>query len=317
MNSDLPLFPARASVFAADVDHLFFYLLGVAIFFSTLIFVLVIFFAVRYRRRTAQDRAEQITSSLPLELAWTIIPLGLEIVMFWWGATLFVQHASPPPDATDIYVVAKQWMWKVQHAEGPREINELHVPTGRSFRLVMTSEDVIHSFFMPAFRIKQDVLPNRYTTLWFNATTPGKYHLFCTQYCGTNHARMGGWVYVLDDRDYERWLGSAERSESMVSTGAAIFARLGCESCHGSENRPRGPALAGLYGKQVVLADGRTVSGDDAYIEESIVAPAAKITRGYEPIMPTFKGQVSEDDLFQLVAYIKSLKAPERMPVSP
>ena len=275
MLSDLPLFPARASTFAADVDHLFFYLLGVSIFFSTLIFLLVFFFAIRYRRRSPLDKAEQITSSLPLELAWTFIPLCLEVVMFAWGASLFVRHALPPADAADIYVVGKQWMWKVQHAEGPREINELHVPVNRSFRLVMTSEDAIHSFFVPAFRIKQDVLPGRYTTLWFNATRTGRYHLFCTQYCGTNHSQMGGWVYVLDDLEYGQWLNGEASGESMASTGATLFARLGCGGCHQSRDQPRGPALAGLYGKRVHLADGSTVLGDDGYIEESILAPAA------------------------------------------
>jgi cytochrome c oxidase subunit 2 len=312
MLTDLPLFPARASTFALDVDYLFFYLLGVSIFFSILIFALVFYFAVRYRRRTPHDKAEQITGYLPLELAWTIVPLGLALVMFLWGANLFVRHALPPADAADIYVVGKQWMWKVQHAEGPREINELHVPTGRPFRLVMTSEDAIHSFFVPAFRIKQDVLPGRYTTLWFNSTRTGRYHLFCTQYCGTNHARMGGWVYVLDPIDYQRWLGGEGGQTSMATAGATLFARLGCDNCHRSEDQPRGPALRGLYGKHVSLSDGRTVLGDDAYIQESILTPAAKITSGYDPIMPTFRGQITEDDLFQLVAYIKSLSAPER-----
>ena len=312
MLSDLPLFPDRASTFAADVDHLFFYLLGVSIVFSTLIFVLVVYFAIRYRRRSPQDKATQITSSLPLELLWTIVPLGLEVVMFLWGASLFVRHALPPADATDIYVVGKQWMWKLQHAEGAREINELHVPAGRPFRLVMTSEDAIHSFFVPAFRIKQDVLPGRYTTLWFNATRAGRYHLFCTQYCGTNHARMGGWVYVLEPLEYQRWLNGERSRESMASTGETLFSRLGCRSCHQSQDQARGPTLWGLYGKQVLLSDGRTVLGDDTYIQESIVTPAAKIANGYEATMPTFRGQVTEDDLFQLVAYIKSLNAAER-----
>jgi cytochrome c oxidase subunit 2 len=317
MLSDLPLFPARASTFAGQVDHLTFYLLGVSIFFSTLIFLLVVYFAVRYRRRSDEQKAEQITYSLPLELLWTIVPLCLEIVMFVWGANLFVRRSEAPADATDIYVVGKQWMWKLQHAEGAREINELHVPAGRPFRLVMTSEDVIHSFFVPAFRIKQDVLPGRYTTLWFDASTPGRYHLFCTQYCGTNHAGMGGWVYVMDPRDYEHWLSGAQASESMASFGSAVFARLGCGSCHQSSDQSRGPALAGLYGKEVRLADGSTVLGDDAYIEQSILNPAARITRGYQPTMPTFRGQVNEDDLFQLVEYIKSLKAPERTAITP
>jgi cytochrome c oxidase subunit 2 len=317
MLSGIPLFPVRASTFAGDVDRLFFFVLAVCVFFSILIFVLVFYFAVRYRRRTAEDRATQIQGSLPLELLWTLVPLCIAMVIFVWGAKLFVRHAVPPPDAADLYVVGKQWMWKIQHAEGPREINELHVPANQPFRLVMTSEDVIHSFFVPAFRIKQDVLPGRYTTLWFNANRPGRYHLFCTQYCGTNHAQMGGWVYVLEPVDYVRWLSEATRGTSMVTAGATIFARHGCGNCHQSADQPIGPALSGLYGKQVALADDRTVLADDAYIEESLLNPAAKITRGYGPTMPTFRGQLSEDDIFQLVAYIKSLNAPERTSATP
>jgi cytochrome c oxidase subunit 2 len=317
MLSGIPLFPVRASTFAVDVDRLFFFMLGICVFFSILIFVLVFYFAVRYRRRTAEDRATQIQGSLPLELLWTFIPLCIAMVMFVWGAKLFVRHALPPSDAADLYVVGKQWMWKIQHAEGPREINELHVPVSRPFRLVMTSEDVIHSFFVPAFRIKQDVLPGRYTTLWFNADRPGRYHLLCTQYCGTNHAQMGGWVYVLDPVDYARWLGAATRGSSMATAGATLFVRHGCGSCHQSSDQPIGPALWGLYGKQITLADGRTVLADDAYIEESLLNPAAKVTRGYAPTMPTFRGQLSDDDVFQLVAYIKSLNAPERTPGTP
>jgi cytochrome c oxidase subunit 2 len=310
MLSDLPLWPERASTFAVSVDYLFLFILVVCAFFAVLIFTLVLYLAIRYRRRTPEERATQIKNSLPLELVWTGVPICLAGVMFFWGAALFMRRTIVPPDAQDIYVVGKQWMWKLQHPEGPREIDELHVPVGRPFRLVMTSEDVIHDFFVPAFRLKQDVLPNRFTSLWFEATKTGRFHLFCSQYCGTNHARMGGWVYVLEPSDYQHWLSGAMGNESMTDSGAKLFTRLGCEGCHQSHDTERGPALVGLYGKSVQLAGGETVTGDESYIEESILTPAAKVTRGYTPIMPTFLGQIPPDDLFQLIVYIKSLNTP-------
>jgi len=316
MLSELPLFPVRASTISAGVDHLFFYLLAVALVFSTLIFVLVFYFAIKYRRRSPEDRAVQITSSIPLEIAWTVIPLGLSAIMFFWGANLFLRHAIPPADAADIYVVGKQWMWKLQHPEGPREINELHVPVGRAFRLVMTSEDAIHSFFVPAFRIKQDVLPGRFTTLWFQATRVGRFHLFCSQYCGTNHAAMGGWIYVMEPTEYEHWLSGRSTGEPMTLAGARLFDRLGCSNCHVPADGTRGPSLEGLYGRRVLLEGGRTITADDAYIEESILKPASRVTRGYQPTMPTFQGQISEEGLFQIIAYLKSLKT-ERTEVAP
>jgi cytochrome c oxidase subunit 2 len=317
MLSDLPLFPEQASTIGAGVDHLFFYLMTVAVFFSTLIFALVFYFAIRYRRRGATDKAEQITSSVPLEVLWTVIPLFLEVVMFYWSASLFVRHAVVPKDAQEIYVVGKQWMWKLQHPEGPLEINELHVPVDRPFRLVMTSEDAIHSFFVPAFRIKQDVLPGRYTTLWFQATRPGRYHLFCSQYCGTNHSQMGGWIHVMEPGAYEQWLSGAATTESMEVAGGRLFERLGCGSCHQASDRSRGPSLVGLYGKRVQLASGSTVIADDAYLEASILNPAANVASGFQPIMPTFQGQIDKEDLFKLIAYIKSLKGTERIPATP
>jgi cytochrome c oxidase subunit 2 len=316
MLSDLPLFPVRASTIGTGVDYLFFYLVAVAVFFATLIFVLVFYFAVKYRRRSPNDRAVQIASSIPLEIAWTFIPLCLAAVMFFWGANLFLRHAIVPAGSTDIYVVAKQWMWKLQHPEGPREINELHVPAGRPFRLVMTSEDAIHSFFVPAFRIKQDVLPGRFTTLWFQATRVGDYHLFCTQYCGTNHARMGGWIHVMDPVAYQRWLSSEITGVSMAVAGARLFERLRCSDCHRPGDRSKGPPLDGLYGTRVLLEGGGTVIADDAYIRESILNPAARVTRTYPPTMPTFQGQISADEIIQIVAYVKSLKE-ERVQVGP
>jgi len=313
MWSNLPLFPEKASTIAGRVDLLYFFLVSVAGFFSVLIFTLVLIFAIRYRRRVGNRTATQIHGSTALEIVWTVIPLVLTMVMFGWGAVLYVRNARAPAGSLEVYVVAKQWMWKLQHPEGNREINELHVPSGVPIRLVMTSEDVIHSFYVPAFRIKQDVLPNRYTTMWFQPTRPGKYHLFCAEFCGTEHSAMGGWVHVMEPGEYEKWLSGAAGGESMASGGAALFERLACDSCHKPEGGGRGPSLVGLLEKQVQLADGRTVVADESYIRESILNPRAKIVAGYQALMPTFQGQVSEEQVLQLLAYIKSFKKTERV----
>jgi cytochrome c oxidase subunit II len=303
-----PLFPERASTIGVGVDHLYFFLLAVAGFFAILIFSLVFVFAIKYRQRSPSDRAQPIAGSLPLELIWTVIPLGLSMVMFVWGADLYFQHARAPRGATDIYVVGKQWMWKLQHPEGRREINELHVPVGRPVRLILASEDVIHSFYVPAFRIKQDAVPGRYTSEWFEATKPGKYHLFCAQYCGTNHSRMAGWVYVMEPVEYERWLSGGTGSETMAMAGGKLFENLGCANCHHADGSGRGPSLVGVFGKKALLTGGQAAVADEAYIRESILNPGAKVVAGYQPIMPTFQGQVSEEGLLQIIAYIKSLE---------
>lgn len=312
MISDLPLFPERASTIGAGVDHLYFFLLGVSLFFSTLIFVLVFYFAIKYRRRTQNDRAQQIAGSLPLELAWTIIPFGLEMIMFFWAAGLFFRHARAPDGAADIYVVGKQWMWKLQHPEGQREINELHVPVGQPFRLIMTSEDVIHSFYIPAFRIKQDVVPGRYTSEWFQATKPGDYHLFCSQYCGTNHSRMIGWIHAMAPRDYENWLSGGATGESTAQTGEKLFQRLGCASCHRADGSGRGPSFQGLFGKTVLMEGGQKVVADEGQLRRCILNPSANRVAGYPPIMPTFQGLINEEGLLQIISYIKSLAKGER-----
>jgi cytochrome c oxidase subunit 2 len=313
MWSNLPLFPENASTIAGRVDLLFLFLVTVAGFFSVLIFALVMFFAIRYRRRAANPTATQIHGSTALEMVWTLIPLVITMVMFGWGAVLYLRNARAPAGTLEVYVVAKQWMWKLQHPEGNREINELHIPTGAPIRLIMTSEDVIHSFYVPAFRVKQDVLPGRYTTMWFQPTRPGKYHLFCAEFCGNQHSAMGGWVYVMEPPEYERWLTGGASGESMAAGGQALFERLGCSSCHKSEGGGRGPSLEGLPGKKIQLADGRTVVADETYIRESILNPRAKIVAGYQPVMPTFQGQVSEEQVLQLLAYIKSMKKTERV----
>ena len=305
MLNNFPLWPERASTIAGNVDALFIFLLIVSGLITLLIFVCLVYFAARYRYRPGV-MAEQIEGSTPLELTWSIIPLFVFVVIFFWGAVVFFKERTPPADATEVYVVAKQWMWKLEHAEGQREINQLHVPVGRDVKMIMTSQDVIHSFFVPAFRIKQDVLPGRYTVAWFRATKPGTYHLFCAEYCGTQHSGMIGSIVVQEPAQYEAWMNGGSTGPLSVS-GEKIFAELGCVTCHRSDSQGRGPSLQGLFGKPVLLQDGRTVTADENYIRESILDPGAKIVKGYQPVMPTFQGLVSEEQLNALVAYVKSL----------
>jgi cytochrome c oxidase subunit 2 len=293
---------------ASQVDMLYIYLLLVAGVMTAVIFLAVAVLAIKYRRTPGRE-ATQIEGSTILELSWSIIPFFVMLTFFIWGAVIFFQERTPPADATEVYVVAKQWMWKIEHIEGQREINELHVPTGQNIKLIMTSQDVIHSFFIPAFRIKQDVLPGRYTTLWFKATVPGRYHLFCAEYCGTNHSGMGGDVVVMEPQDYEKWMASGATAP-LQETGKELFAALGCSTCHRSDAAGRGPNLAGLYNTNVVLEDGRTVRADDNYVREVILNPTSKIVKGFKPVMPTFQGIVTDEQLNALVAYIKSLAQP-------
>jgi cytochrome c oxidase subunit 2 len=306
----IPLFPVEASTISTDVDHLLFFLIAVSAFFTVLIFAAIFYFAIRYRRRSNDEIPESGHTGLTLEIVWTVIPFGLTMIMFTWGASIFFKESRPPDNAMQIYVVGKQWMWKLQHQEGQREINELHIPVGRPIRLTMTSEDVIHSFFVPAFRTKQDVVPGRYTTTWFTATKAGKYHLFCAEYCGTNHSGMIGWVYAMDPKDYEQWLSGTPKG-GLVDAGAKLFTDLACVNCHKADNSGRCPTLVGVYGSTVKLAGGATVKADDAYLRESILDPAAKVVAGYQPNMPTFQGQITEENVVQLIAYIKSLAPPK------
>ncbi|MGH9554276.1 MAG: cytochrome c oxidase subunit II, partial [Terriglobales bacterium] len=248
---------------------------------------------------------------------WTVIPLLIALTMFGWGASIFFAMNRPPRGALEIYAVGKQWMWKFEHTGGQREINELHVPVGRDVKLNMISQDVIHSFYVPAFRVKQDVLPGRYTTLWFHATKPGRYHLFCAEYCGTKHSGMIGWVEVMEPAQYQSWL-SGGAGGSLASSGEKLFRDLACNTCHSAESGARGPDLAGLFGRPVELEARQAVVADENYLRESIVDPRAKLVKGYQPIMPTFQGQISEEGLLQLVAYMKSLpKAQPAQPAAP
>ena len=292
---------------ASRVDALYIFLLIVTGMMTLLIFICLVYFAARFRSRPGV-RAEQIEGSTALEVTWSTIPFLIFMVIFAWGAVVYFKERTPPSDSTEVYVVAKQWMWKLEHAEGQREINELHVPVGRDVRMIMTSQDVIHSFFIPAFRIKQDVLPGRYTVAWFRATKPGVYHLFCAEYCGTQHSGMVGSIVVLEPAQYETWMNGGSTGP-LSATGEKIFAELGCSTCHRSDTQGRGPNLHGVFGKPVQLEDGRTVTADENYLRECILDPGTKRVKGFQPIMPTFQGLVSEEQVNALIAYIKSIAA--------
>jgi len=311
MWKNLPLFPEQASSMASQVDGLYLFLVSVSVFFTLLIFALVFVFAVKFRK-SAHAKAEHIEGSLPLELTWTLIPLGITMIFFAWGALIYFQEARPPRGAMEVYAVGKQWMWKFEHETGQREINALHVPVGRDVKMIMSSQDVIHSFYVPAFRIKQDVLPGRYTTTWFRPTKVGTYHLFCAEYCGTEHSGMIGEVVVMEATAYQAWLANGGTTASMSANGKELFSQLGCATCHRFDTQGRGPNLVGIFGKPVQLNDGRTVMADENYIRESILNPQAKIVAGFQPIMPTFQGQVTEESLGALVSYVKSLSQPQQ-----
>jgi cytochrome c oxidase subunit 2 len=298
-------FPETASTNAWSTDLLFFFLVTVCGVVGLLVAVLLIGFTIKYRRRPGVAAAPTIPN-VPLETFWTITPLIIFMVMFVWGATIYFGTYRPPDDATTIYVVAKQWMWKVQHPEGQREINEMHVPRGQPFRVLLTSEDVIHSFFVPAFRIHMDVLPGRYTSTWFEATKTGHFHLFCSQYCGTNHAGMVGEVIVMEPADYQAWLNDLAEG-SLALEGRKVFLKYRCLSCHSANENARAPVLENLYLKEVHLNEGRTVIADENYIRESIYDPPAKVVAGWQPIMPTFRGQIDEEEIIKLIAFIKAL----------
>jgi cytochrome c oxidase subunit 2 len=306
------LLPEPASTHAPRVDLLYFSLIGLSVLFTLLIAGTIVYFSVKYRRGNRRvDRSAQSEHALGLEIAWMAFPLVLSLAIFAWGAKLYFSAVRPPAGAIDVRVVAKQWMWKFQHADGRREINALHVPVRQPVKLTMVSEDVIHSFYVPAFRIKQDVLPGSYSGCWFEATRTGEFHLFCAEYCGTNHSRMTGRVVVMEPADYEAWLQGSPANEPPAVTGKRLFEELRCAACHSPEVPPvRCPPLVNVFGHDVVLRDGQTVTADEAYLRESILRPNAKIVKGYEPLMPTFDGQVNEEQLMHLIAYIKSLSNP-------
>jgi cytochrome c oxidase subunit II len=310
-----PLFPESASTMAPRVDALYFFLLGVAGFFSLLIAGLIVYYAIKFHRRTPDQIGAPIHGGMILEISWTVIPLLITMVIFVWGASVYYAMARPPDETLNIYVVGKQWMWKFQHLDGQREIDELHVPVGRAVKLMITSEDTIHSFYVPAFRIKKDAVPGRYNVAWFQATKTGTFHLFCAEYCGTEHSRMIGRVVVMEPEEYQVWLAGGPAPESPVLLGEKLFTDLNCITCHRMDDAGRGPVLRGIFGRTVKLASGDEIVADAAYVRESILTPAAKVVAGYQPVMPTFQGQVNEEQILALIAYIESLRVPT--PASP
>ncbi len=306
------LFPREASTIAPYADALYFFLLFITLIGLALVGALIFGFAIRYRKER-NPVATQVEGSTLLEATWTIIPLALFLITFVWGALLYFRIYNPPTNAMNIYVVGKQWMWKAEHQGGQHEINALHVPVGRPVQLTMISQDVFHSFSVPDFRIKREVIPGRYSTVWFEATTPGKYHIFCTQYCGTNHSVMIGEVTALTPDDFQKWLHESTSGMSLAQNGERLFASLGCNSCHTGVAGARGPNLAGVYGTRVRLTDGTQPLVNDAYLRDAILSPSAHIVAGFAPIMPTYQGQISEDGLIDLIEYIKGMKTNDRL----
>jgi cytochrome c oxidase subunit 2 len=304
----IPIFPEQASTFAKDVDALYFFVLAITSLFALLVAFLVIAFGVKFHRQHAGEVGARIEGNLALELLWSVIPTAIALVMFGWGASVFYHLRRPPDEAMNIYAVGKQWMWKFQHLEGQREINELHVPVGRPIKITVTSEDVLHSLYFPAFRTKIDAIPGRYQELWFEASQVGRYHIFCAEYCGTNHSGMIGWVTVMEPADYQAWLAGGTGG-TLAERGAALFNQLACNSCHLDTGQGRGPSLKDIFGKRVELADGSTVVVDEAYLRESILNSQAKIVKGFQPLMPTFQGLISEEGLVALIEHVRSMSA--------
>lgn len=307
MSFGIPFAPQEASSIAGHVDALFYALLAFTVALGSFLTFLVVFYAVKYRSGSAAERTGKRARSFPLEVAWTLASLLIAFAFFGWGATLFMQRERPPADAIEIAGLGKQWMWEFRHPGGQREINELHVPEGKAVVMSLASQDVIHSFFVPAFRVKQDAVPGRTTHVWFTATEPGSFHLFCAEYCGTQHSEMGGWVTVMPPEQYAAWLDSNSGGETLAAEGAKLFRALGCSGCHGNSSAVRAPKLDGVFGRPVALAGRRTVIADERYLRDSILDPNKDIAAGYEPIMPSFDGLIDEGELQMLLAYLKSL----------
>ena len=302
---DLP----EASAHAAHVDTLIGAFSLLILLLTAPVIILLFAFAIRYRRGKQVNREHAPNRNVALEVSWTILPFLLILGFFVVSAKMFFEIHEPPPGALSISVVVKQWMWKFQHPEGQAEIDTLHVPAGEPVKLTMTSQDVIHSLYIPALRLKQDVLPGRYTELWFTADKPGTYHLFCAEFCGLDHATMGGTFVVLPPAAYARWLATQASGGSLATAGGALFRRLGCGACHRTDDTTVAPRLVGLYRSTVTLANSQHVLADDQYLRDAILDPNLQETAGYKPIMPTYRGVIGEEEAMQLVAYIRSLKS--------
>lgn len=311
MLSGIPLFPEQASTLAPAVDKLYFFVLAITAFFAVAVVIFVVVFALKYRDHTGERVGAPIHGSIPLEIGWSVIPFVISMAIFVYATVVFFEIIRPPAETLEIYSTGKRWMWRFQHIDGQSEINELHVPRGRPVRVTFTSEDVLHSLYFPAFRVKADAIPGRYSSVWFEATKDGEYHLFCAEYCGTKHSGMIGKVIVMEPNDYQAWLSSST-AQPMAARGQQLFQQLGCATCHLNDGTGRGPSLAGAYGSKLPLSNGSEAVVGEAYIRESILRPQADTVAGYQPIMPTFQGLVNEEGVMSLVEYIKSIPATAR-----
>ena len=309
MFAGIPLFPEQASTLAPRVDNLYFFIVAVTAFFGIVTSVVVIWFAMKYRTNDPLKIGARITGSIPLELAWSIIPFAISIVIFAWAADVFFDIYRPPDQTLEIYATGKRWMWRFQHLDGKGEINELHVPVGRAVKVTFTSEDVLHSLYFPAFRTKADAIPGRYSSVWFNATDVGEYHIFCAEYCGTNHSGMIGRVVVMEPAAYQAWLSGDTGGGTLASRGERLFTDLACVTCHLDDGSGRGPSLVNKFGAQETLQSGEVITVDDSYVRESILTPQQKIVAGYQPLMPTFQGMVNEESVMALIEYVKTKRA--------
>jgi cytochrome c oxidase subunit 2 len=316
MRFGIPLFPEQASTLAPEVDNLYFFVTAITAFFALLVVIAVIVFAIKYRDPTGQRVGAPITGSIPLELGWSIIPFFISMAIFGWATVVFFQLVRSPDQTLEVYSTGKRWMWRFQHIDGQSEINQLHVPLGRPVKVIFTSEDVLHSLYIPAFRVKADAIPGRYSSIWFTPTRAGEYHLFCAEYCGTEHSGMIGNVVVMEPNEYQAWLSGGGSGMTMAARGEQLFQQLGCVGCHLNDGSGRGPSLVGKYGAQETLANGTTVVVDDTYIRESILTPQNKLVAGYGPVMPTFQGLVNEQGLMSLIEFIKSLPTTGQPPTA-
>lgn len=308
MNTALKFWPDSASSVSGQVNFFFVLMLVLCASVAVAIAVFLIYSTLRYHRRREDEMGRPTRYIISVEVAWIITPFLFFMGMFAWGSKLYFDIERPPGNVLKMYAVGQQWMWKLQHPEGQREINELHIPVGRPVELSMISQDVIHSFFVPAFRTKQDVLPGRYTTIWFKATEPGKYHLFCAEYCGTKHSGMIGWIYAMPPQDFQKWLTEGAAEGSLSSQGEKFFHQFGCANCHQFDRQGRAPYLRNLYGRTIEIEGGQTLVADESYIRESILNPNAKITYGFKPnLMPNYTGQLTEDQVLALISYVKAL----------
>jgi cytochrome c oxidase subunit II len=314
MLSGIPLFPEQASSIAPAVDNLYFFILGVTAFFALLVVVLVIYFGIKYRDDTGLKIGDPITGSIPLEIAWSLIPFFVAMAIFVWSTVVFFQLVRAPDQTLEIYSTGKRWMWRFQHVDGQREINQLHVPVGRPIKVTFTSEDVLHDLYIPAFRVKADAIPGRYSSIWFTPTKTGEYHLFCAEYCGTKHSGMIGTVHVMEQDAFQQWLAGGGLPGSMSARGEQLFQQLACNTCHVADGSGRGPSLAGVFGSRVKLENGQTVVADESYIRESILTPQLKIVNGYQPLMPTFQGLINEEGVMSLIEYVKALPSGSKAP---